>query len=221
MRHITSHSGYWDGYAPHAGKESPEEALKDAFGWTQYPDHGPGDELLGDPAAALELGPGRGNAVAALALKGIQATGVDVSPVQCGYARDRWGHLPGAEFVEADVLDYLATTDRRWDAVYSSWGALWFTDPEQLLPLVHNRLTPGGRLVFSHAPPVPGAYGPQGMYGGGFNGRQIWLYQWAYEPDAWAEILTRHGFHTTHARVHPAPQADHVGTLIVQAQRPF
>lgn len=60
--------------------DTPEEALKNAFGWTQYDGHGPGDELLGNPTTALELGFGRGHAVAALATKG-----VDISPTSGPY----------------------------------------------------------------------------------------------------------------------------------------
>jgi hypothetical protein len=96
---------------------------------------------------------------------------------------------------------------------------VWFTDPEQLLPLVQDRLTPGGRLVFSHAPAVPGSYGIQGIYAAGFTGRQVWAYRWAYEPESWAQILRRHGFRDVHARHEPAPDPDNVGTLIVEAQR--
>ncbi|WP_177242867.1 hypothetical protein [Amycolatopsis marina] len=51
-------------------------ALQHAFEWSQYEDHGPGDELLGTPLPTLELGSGSGNVVAALALKGICATGI-------------------------------------------------------------------------------------------------------------------------------------------------
>lgn len=214
---ITDHAGYWDHYAGGVGQEA--EALKNAFGWTQYDGHGPGDELLGDPVTAAELGSGRGNAVAALASKGIEATGIDISPVQCEQARRRWGHLPGARYVQADVVDYLATTGGQWEAIYSIWGALWFTDPEILLPLLRQRLTPGGRLVFSHAPTVPGSYGAQGMYGNGFTGRQTWVYRWAYEPATWADLLHRHGFVNVRARVEPAPEPGHVGTLIVEACR--
>jgi hypothetical protein len=79
---ITDPVGYWDHYAAGVAHETPEEALKNAFGWTQYEDHGPGDELFGEPLAALELGSGRGNAVAALATKDIDATGIDISPAQ-------------------------------------------------------------------------------------------------------------------------------------------
>lgn len=215
---ITDRTGYWDHYAGGVTDDTPEEAIKNAFGWTQYDGHGPGDELLGDPLAALELGSGRGNAVAALATKGIAATGIDVSPAQVQDAQQRWGHLLGARFEQGDALQFLANTHERWDAIYSIWGALWFTEPGQLLPLVRDRLTPEGRLAFSHAPAVPGSYGIQGMYGNGFNGRQVWIYRWAYEPTDWIKLLRHHGFMHVDARIHPAPEADHVGTLIVTAR---
>lgn len=216
---ITDRTGYWDHYAGGVATETPEEALKNAFGWTQYDGHGHGDELLGEPLATLELGGGRGNAVAALAAKGIDATGIDISPAQVTDAQERWGHLPNARYVHADVLDFLAGTDERWDAIYSIWGALWFTDPQLLLPAVHDRLAPGGKLVFSHAPAVPGSYGIQGMYGNGFNGRQVWIYRWAYEPQGWVDLLHRHGFVDVDARTEPAPEPDNVGTLVVEARR--
>jgi SAM-dependent methyltransferase len=217
---ITDRTEYWDHYANGVTDETPERAIKNAFGWTQYDGHGPGDELLGEPHIALELGSGRGNAVAALATKGIDATGIDISPAQVTDANDRWGHLPNARYVHGDVLEFLADADEQWDAIYSIWGALWFTDPQQLLPLVHDRLTPGGKLVFSHAPAVPGSYGIQGMYGNGFNGRQVWIYRWAYEPDTWADLLHQQGFINVRARIEPAPDPDNVGTLIVEAQWP-
>lgn len=170
---IADQAGYWDHYAKGVSEEAREDALKNAFGWTQYEGHGPGDELLGDPVTALELGSGSGNAVAALATKGVEATGLDISPVQIENAKKRWGRLPGAGYVQGDAISYLTQTARQWDAIYSIWGAVWFTDPVRLLPLVHDRLTPGGKLVFSHAPAVPGSYGIQGMYGNGFEGPDL------------------------------------------------
>ncbi|MFD0857009.1 class I SAM-dependent methyltransferase [Actinomadura adrarensis] len=213
---------YWDRYAKGVvtQEETREEALKNAFGWTQYDGHGPGDELLGDATATLELGFGRGNAVAALAMKGIDATGVDLSPAQVEHARRRWGAVPGCQFERGDVTEFLTRTETLWDAIYSIWGGVWFTDPARLLPVVLDRLAPGGRLVFSHAPPVPGSYGMQGMYGAGFTGHQVWVYRWAYEPDTWADILTAHGFIGVEAWVEAAPEPDHVGTLIARAVRP-
>ena len=56
MQNITDHTTYWDHYAQGVADETREEALAAAFGWT-----------LGQPRTALELGFGRGNAVAALA----------------------------------------------------------------------------------------------------------------------------------------------------------
>jgi SAM-dependent methyltransferase len=218
MPTVTDYAGYWNRYATGVAEESTEEALKYAFGWTQYDGHGPGDELLGDPDNALELGSGRGNAVAALATKGIDAIGLDISDVQCAQARQRWGHLR-ARFAQGEAIDFLSGTVERWDAIYSIWGAAWFTDPEQLFPLVHDRLTPGGRFVFSHAPAVPGSYGVQGIYAAGFTGRQVWAYRWAYEPEGWAAILGRHGFRNIDAWHEPAPDPENVPALIVQAER--
>ncbi|WP_369228916.1 trans-aconitate 2-methyltransferase [Streptomyces sp. R21] len=218
MQNITDHTSYWDHYAQGVADESREEALAAAFGWTQYDGHGPGAELLGQPHTALELGFGRGNAVAALAANGVQAHGIDLSSVQCAKARERWGELAGARFIEGDVLDYLARPGEPYDTVYSIWGALWFTDPEELLPLIRDRLAPGGRLVFSQAPAVPGSTGIQGMYGAGFKGRRTWIYRWAYEPEGWADILTKHGYRDIHAQVLAAPDPENVGTLIVEAR---
>ncbi|MFW6640317.1 class I SAM-dependent DNA methyltransferase [Nocardiopsis algeriensis] len=206
---------YWDRYVQGVPPQDPEKALKSA-GWTQYPGHGPGLELLGEPASALELGFGRGNAVAALAAQGVKATGVDLSPAAVEQARQQWEHL-GAEFHHADATEFLAGTGQRWGAIYSVWGAAWFTDPGALFPLVYDRLEPGGRFVFSHAPAVPDSYGVQGMYGAGFSGRQVWVYRWAYEPEEWAQILRRHGFGQVRVWEEPAPKTDHVGTLIAVA----
>ena len=97
-------------------------------------------------------------------------------------------------------------------------GCALVHDPEQLLPLLRDRLTPDGRLAFSHAPAVPESYGIQGMYGNGFNGRQVWIYRWAYEPAGWVKLLHRHGFTKVDARIHPAPTPENVGTLIVAAR---
>lgn len=76
---VTDLTSYWDRYAGQLTAPAREEALKKALRWCQYDDHGPGPELLGEPESALELGCGRGDAVAALASTGVEATGVDLS----------------------------------------------------------------------------------------------------------------------------------------------
>ncbi|WP_242454792.1 class I SAM-dependent methyltransferase [Bailinhaonella thermotolerans] len=153
-----------------------------------------------------------------MAVKGVDASGLDLSAVHLERARRRWGHLPGARFVQADAAGYLADTAQRWEAIYSIWGAVWFSDPARLLPLVRARLAPGGRFVFSHAPAVPGCYGPQGMYGSGFRSRPVWVRRWAYEPHVWADVLAGHDFTEIEAWIEPAPDPALLGTLIVTAR---
>ncbi|HJE59723.1 MAG TPA: class I SAM-dependent methyltransferase [Nocardiopsis listeri] len=206
---------YWDRYAKGVTAEADPNT---AFGWTQWEGHGPGKELLGDPFSALELGCGRGIEVAALARDGVKAEGVDISPAQIAQACERW-EVFGARFHQSNVLEFLQSSERSWDTIYSVWGAVWFTDPNALLPLVRDRLEPGGRLVFSHAEPVPGSSGPQGMYGGGFRGRRVWLHQWSATPEEWSRLLEAAGFERAQVWVEPAPESDHVGTLIGVARK--
>jgi SAM-dependent methyltransferase len=206
----------WDTYA-----QSTRADVTDAdpvFCWTQYKGHGPGPELLGDPKSVLEIGCGTGRALAHLATQGIEATGVDLSPVMVKNTTERWGPL-GARFVCAEVLDHLTASAETYDAVYSIFGAAWFTDPQRLFPLVHQHLNPGGVFVFSQPPAIPGAYGPQGMYKGGFAGPARFTYRYSYTPDDWKQHLVQTGF--TWADVHEvgAPTPGHIGTLIGRAER--
>ncbi|MFJ6515991.1 class I SAM-dependent methyltransferase [Streptomyces sp. NPDC091406] len=187
-----------------------------AFCWTQYAGHGPGPELLGDPESALEIGCGTGRALAYLAQRGVTATGVDLSPVMVANTTERWGPL-GARIICAEVLDHLRGSTETYDAVYSIFGAVWFTDPAKLLPLIAGRLAPGGILAFSQPPAIPGAYGPQGMYKGGFAGKALFTYRYCYTPRKWKSLLLRAGFEKAEVRVLDAPEPGHIGTLIARA----
>ncbi|MEV4502443.1 class I SAM-dependent methyltransferase [Streptomyces klenkii] len=211
---------YWDRYAAGAvEKIGPVEvSIEKGFGWTQYDNHGPAEELLCQPDKTLELGCGCGDNVAYLARKGIDATGIDLSPVQIKTAGERWGEVPGARFVLREAVDYLKTTDETYDAIYSIWGAFWFTDPRRLVPAIRDRLNPRGVLVFSQAPAVEGCYGAQGMYGNGFNGKVLPVQRWAYSEEMWKGILMHHGFLDVEARVLEAPDPENLGTLIVTAR---
>ncbi len=212
-RHDTAaETELWDTYAGNAFEDDAEPV----FHWTQYAGHGPGPELLGNPRTALEIGCGTGRALAFLAQRGVKATGVDLSPVMVKKTTERWQHL-GVEFVCAEVIGHLRSSTATYDAVYSVFGAAWFTDPANLLPLVAERLNPGGTLVFSHPPAIPGAYGPQGMYKGGFAGKAMYTYRYSYTPRRWTSLLRRAGFRDIDAQVLAAPQAGHIGTLLVRA----
>ncbi|MFE0421183.1 class I SAM-dependent methyltransferase [Streptomyces sp. NPDC058953] len=204
----------WDAYA-----ESTKDKVFDAdpvLCWTQYAEHGPGPELLGDPGTVLEVGCGTGRALAHLAREGVKATGVDLSPVMVANTTERWGPS-GARFVCAEVLEYLGDCTETYDAVFSIFGAVWFTDPVKLLPLIAARLNPGGVVVFSHPPAIPGAYGPQGMYKGGFAGKALYTYRYGYTPRKWRSLLLEAGFVKVDVRILDAPAPGHIGTLIARA----
>ncbi|ORT57556.1 class I SAM-dependent methyltransferase [Streptomyces sp. CB03238] len=189
------------------------------FCWTQYSGHGPGPEILGTPTTALEIGCGTGRALAYLAQQGVKMTGLDLSPVMVTNTTDRWGPW-GAQFVCAEVLHHLRESTETYDAIYSIFGAVWFTDPAKLLPLIAQRLNPGGIFAFSHPPAIPGAYGPQGMYKGGFAGKAMYTYRYSYTPRRWAGFLLKAGFTDPDVQILDAPTPGHIGTLIARATRP-
>ncbi|MFE0520842.1 class I SAM-dependent methyltransferase [Streptomyces sp. NPDC058954] len=211
---IAAETELWDTFAESAFKEDAEPT----FCWTQYAGHGPGPELLGSPRRVLEIGCGTGRALASLSAQDVEAHGLDLSPVMVKKTSHRWADT-GAVFHHGEVLQWLADCPERYDAVYSIFGAAWFADPSRLFPLVHDRLNPGGVFVFSQPPAIPGAYGPQGMYKGGFAGKAMFTYRYSYKPAVWERLLTRAGFTSARAEVLDAPKSGHIGTLIVRAQR--
>lgn len=214
---IASERQLWDAFA----ESTREKALHGdpEFCWTQYSAHGPGPELLGRPANVLELGFGTGRALGHLLGQGVKVTGVDLSPVAVEAVRGRW-EADGARLVCAEVLDFLAEGSETYDAVYSIFGAVWFTDPARLFPLVRRRLVPGGVLAFSQPPAIPGAYGPQGMYKGGFAGPAMFTYRYSYTPRKWTSLLRNAGFTDIEVRVLDAPTPGHIGTLLGRAVAP-
>jgi SAM-dependent methyltransferase len=217
-RDTWSTQGYWEHYAAGWGvPDWPDDTLW--RGWTQYPGHGPGPEYLGDPADVLDLGCGTALELVHYARRGISVTGIDLAPAHIDAARARCAGLP-AEFHRADATAFLTGTKRRWDAVVSRFGAVWFHDPRRLLPLVRDRLGPGGLLAFSHAPALPGCHGPQGTYPGGLRGRPLAVRRWSYTPRRWTGLLRAAGFERVEAAVLPAPDPADLGTLLVRAWRP-
>jgi SAM-dependent methyltransferase len=219
-RESTSLPEYWDSYKPHHGEGEQPAPEADGFAWTQYEGHGPGAESLGSPHTALELGCAEGKEAVYLARTGVEVTAVDFSAAQVARARRWWDGTPGLAFVHAEACDHLAATETTYDAVFSIWGALWFTDPDALIPLIAKRLNPGGTLAFSQSEPIEGHYGPQAMYGNGLAGRKLALLRWGYPPEWWADLLKRTGFVNVDAQVLPAPNPEHVGTLMVRADAP-
>ncbi|QDN64429.1 bifunctional 2-polyprenyl-6-hydroxyphenol methylase/3-demethylubiquinol 3-O-methyltransferase UbiG [Streptomyces sp. S1D4-14] len=216
----TTAAEYWDTYKPHRGDGPQPRPAADRFDWTGIPGHGPGAELLGDPKTALDLGPAEGENAAFLVRHGVQVTAVDFSEVQVRRARALWEGTDGLEFVLAEACAFLDNDAWQWDAVYSTWGAVWFTDPERLFPLVIRRLAPGGVFAFSHREPAGDEYGAQQMGGKWLEGREseLVVHRWQYSAEQWAGILKRHNFTDVRAEVLPSPAAGDPGTLIVRAR---
>ncbi|MEV0577042.1 class I SAM-dependent methyltransferase [Streptomyces sp. RTGN2] len=214
----------WDTYSKQRPERRPTNAAGETtwFNWTQYPDHGPGAELLGvgPGASVLDLGCGKGGNLAHIAALGARAVGVDVSLAQIKAAEARWSGT-GMVLHRTEATRFLEESGEHFDAVFSVFGAAWFTDPAALLPAIRRRLRPGGVLAFSHRPPVEGCYGCQASYiNRSENEDPLVVKRWDYEPDRWVEILTEHGFTAATARVLPAPPGRRkIGTLLIRAHR--
>ncbi|MFD5751254.1 class I SAM-dependent methyltransferase [Streptomyces sp. NPDC127033] len=212
----------WDTYSQGKPQRRKTNAKGETtwFNWTQYPDHGPQADLLGlGPGdSVLDLGCGSGGNAAHLATLGMKAVGVDLSARQLDKARERWPGVSGMELHQADALGYLGDTSTIFDAVYSVFGAAWFTDPGLLLPILHTNLKPGGVFAFSQRPPVDGCYGCQASYiprGPGADPAVV--KRWDYEPDAWALMLKDYGYVDVSASViAPPPETRSTGTLVVR-----
>ena len=200
----------WNGFA---GKATPRRAVNAAgartwLNWTQYPDHGPDEAVLGSVTGkqVVELGSGAGANLAHLATLGAHCVGVDIAPARAVVATKTWGHLPNLEFVTADAGSHLAANPGCYDIAYSIFGAVWFTDPEVLLPLIHQALTPGGVLAFSHPPARDQPTTPHHK-----------LTQYHLPVDRWEAMLSAVGFDRIYSRLIPAPSPGEPGTQLFRA----
>ncbi|WP_052848319.1 class I SAM-dependent methyltransferase [Streptomyces avicenniae] len=216
----------WDTYAQGKPQRRTTNAKGETtwFNWTQYPDHGPGADVLGLAPGdrVLDLGCGSGGNAAHLATLGMTSVGIDLSAEQLAKARERWPGVNGMQLHRADALTHLADTPTTFDAVYSVFGAAWFTDPGLLLPLVQARLKPGGVLAFSQRPPIDGCYGCQASYiPRGPDEDPAVVKRWDYEPDVWGLTLKEFGYVEVSASViAPPPGSRRTGTLFVRCVSP-
>lgn len=114
----------------------------------------PGDDLglLGDPAdkKVVELGCGGAQFGVALATRGADVTGVDISSAQLAHARDLAAeHDVDVEFVEASVTDMPSVPDATYDLAVSAWAFQWVDDLAACFAEAARVLVDGGRFVFS------------------------------------------------------------------------
>jgi SAM-dependent methyltransferase len=124
-------------------------------GWT-----GPGNTadltLLDDVAGAdvLELGCGGGQCSVALAERGANVTGIDLSAEQLSFARDLAAeHDADVEFLQGDVTD-LGVRDDAFHVAFNAYVFQWVDDLAACFRETHRVLRPEGRFVFSMPHPV-------------------------------------------------------------------
>jgi SAM-dependent methyltransferase len=106
--------------------------------------------LPGQKVADLGCGAGRTTLelAARVGSRG-EATGFDISAEMLARARDRAARLglPNVEFVYADVQVH-DLGEARFDAAYSRFGVMFFTNPVAAFGNVRRALRPGGTLSF-------------------------------------------------------------------------
>jgi len=97
-----------------------------------------------------------------LARKGAVATGVDFSDEAITFARGLAADTSiAAEFILADVLDWLHTTPQRFDIAFSSYGAVgWLPDLKAWAQGIARVLVPGGRFVYVEFHPTVWSVAP-------------------------------------------------------------
>ena len=101
----------------------------------------------------LELGCGAGRWAVALGRQGIRVVGLDLSRAQLAKARRVARRArQRVRWIRADA-EQLPLRDAAFDAVFSDWGALTFSDPYWTIPEIARVLRPGGRLVFVTSSP--------------------------------------------------------------------
>ncbi|MEU3628446.1 SAM-dependent methyltransferase [Amycolatopsis coloradensis] len=108
-------------------------------------------ETLPPSSRVLDIGSGTGRPVAEeLAAAGHRVTGLDVSPVMIGLAREQ---VPAATFVHVDVREWTSPPES-WEAVCAFFPFLQMPreDTEAVLADIARWLAPGGLLALVTVP---------------------------------------------------------------------
>ena len=136
-------------------------------------------DLRGKTLAHLQCNSG-GDSLS-LASLGATVTGVDISDEAISSARELSSKagIP-AEFVRADLYDWLETTardGRRFDTVFSSYGVVcWLPDLEAWSSGIAAVLRPGGRFVLVDFHPVAEMFDERWNLSGAYpSGGEPWL----------------------------------------------
>lgn len=140
---------WWNAWADEFQREGDIDVAV-AFG----PGAPPGDDLglLGDVAGerAIELGCGGAQFGLALADRGADVTGIDLSAAQLAHARENVdAHDADVDLVRGSVTDLETFDDESFSLAVSAFAFQWVEDLEAAFAEAHRVLEPGGRLVYS------------------------------------------------------------------------
>ncbi|WP_079053852.1 class I SAM-dependent methyltransferase [Streptomyces graminilatus] len=187
---------------------SPHSGIVDRFHWDWYQRAEPSSELLGDltDRTVVEIGAGSGRQAAYLARvhRPARVVAVDRDPAQHARGRERFGDISRLELVCDDAATYMAKHPDTFDVAYCVFGALDFTDPDELLPAIAEGLRPGGLLVFStlahyrtgRAPETESR--PATISTRRPDGTPGTMLRWVLDIPVWHRLCDEHGFETTH-----------------------
>jgi len=112
----------------------------------------PDIDLFEDVAGTkiLELGCGGGQCTVALAKRGAEITGLDLSTEQLEYARELAAeHDADLEFLQGSVTDLGMFDDNSFDVAFNAFVFQWVDDLGACFAETYRVLRPGGRFVFS------------------------------------------------------------------------
>lgn len=211
----------WQQYAEAAAATEPAEpaTVPERLEWTQLPGLGPGDELLGElhGRTVLELGCGTGAIAAYLAhRRGAFVTAIDAVSTQIARAQTRWSH-PHLSFLSQDAATFLREgAVAPVDYVLSVFGALDFAPPDELLPVIAQRLRPSG--IFALATTHPD-WTPPDRLSLPTGGRSTRLSRPRPTAEWWNTALLEVGLQIVRQQPVTPPGAPHPCCLIVCATK--
>lgn len=121
-------------------------------------------ELLGDVEGedVLELGCGGGQCTVAMAERGANVTGIDLSAAQLEYARELVAERGvDVELVQGDVTDLSGFADASFDVAFNAFVFQWVEDVAACFEETYRVLGPGGRFAFTTPHPYDEVVDPE------------------------------------------------------------